>query len=631
MPARPQRRRPVRAAAAIASLAATACASGQVQPRAAPPSADAAPFRARIDPFPVLDADGAAYAFPFLGGFNVPRPQLVDLDGDSDMDLVVQERTDRLLYFERVDGGYRWAPGLMPPLRVGEWYRFVDVDGDGDPDLLSEEPFSYVRLYRNDGAGGFPLVADTIRDARGGAIFSDRQNIPNAADIDCDGRLDLLIGRMTGTITRYEATGAIGQTVAPFRHVEDRFQGIEIVAEFGNPLYTPPADTAPVTGPSMHGANTMALADADGDGDVDLFWGDFFEPGLLLIENTGSCERPDMTGEPVAFPAGDPVLTSGYNAPTFGDADGDGDLDLVMGVLGGAYDANRTGADNLYFFEQVDGDFALRSTRYISQVDIGTESLPRVVDWDGDGDLDLLLANKIDPTDLHTSRVYLYENVGTPLAPAFRLRGPVGVDGAFHNAPALGDLDADGDLDAVLGTWRPDVELLMNGGTRAEPRYDMSDAPLLTLTRGANGVPALGDLDADGDLDLIIGEASGTLNYYRNDGDPAGARFALVSDEYLGVDVGRRAAPALVDVDGDGDLDLVVGTESDGLVLFLNEGTREVPDFRETASSLPTDLAPYAAPAFGDVDGDGDLDLFVGGVGGGVVFFENVGADVAAP
>ena len=619
-------RAPLAACVALALGGAACAAQSTPDPSTpAPAAADGAAWTPRVAPFPVRDANGVAYDFPFLGGFNVPRPQLVDLDGDGDLDLVVQERNDELLYFERRGDGYVLSADLGPHLPVGEWYRFVDVDADGDPDLLSEQPYSYVRLYRNEGAEGYRLVADTIRDARGGAIFSDRQNIPNAADIDCDGRLDLFIGRLAGTITRYEATGRVGATVAPFRHVEDRFQGIEIIAEFGNPLYEPPRDTLPVAGPSMHGANTMALADADGDGDIDLFWGDFFEPGLLLIENTGTCERPDMSGGPVAFPREDPVLTSGYNAPTFGDVDGDGDPDLVMGVLGGAYDANRSAADNLYYFAQEDGRFALVTKRLITQLDVGSESMPVLVDWEGDGDLDLLVANKIDPTDVGTSRIYLFENDAQSGGPSYVARGAIAVEGAYHNAPAFGDLDGDGDLDVVLGTWRPDVAVLWNRGSRAEPRYDAA-APLLTLTRGANAVPALGDLDGDGDLDLVVGEASGTLNYYRNEGTRREPSFVLVSDTWLDVDVGRRAAPRLVDLDGDGDLDMVVGSEADGLITLRNDGNARSAEFRAVDGWLPGAVPQYAVPALGDVDGDGTLDLFVGGGGGGVLYFENVGA-----
>jgi hypothetical protein len=191
----------------------------------------------------------------------------------------------------------------------------------------------------------------------------------------------------------------------------------------------------------------------------------------------------------------------------------------------------------------------------------------------------------------------------------------------YHYAPAFGDLDGDGDLDMLLGSWKADVAYHRNDGTRRTPRFTLVDSSMVKLTRGSNTTPALGDVDGDGDLDLVVGEASGTLNFYRNVGTPTNPAFELVSDEFLGLDVGRRSAPTLVDIDDDGDLDLVVGTESDGLWLLRNEGTVSEPRFVRDVTYRPA-VPPLAVPAYGDLDGDGDLDLLVGGVGGGVVFLE---------
>src|SRR5690606_32272695 len=127
-----------------------------------------------------------------------------------------------------------------------------DIDRDGDPDLLAEEPYSYIRVYRNDGPPGSPrftLAADSLRDDQGQPIFSDRQNIPNVADIDCDGLPDLFLGRVEGTVTRFEAVEAAPGEAPRFRHVTDRFEGIEIIGQIG----------------SLHGANSMFFADVDGD------------------------------------------------------------------------------------------------------------------------------------------------------------------------------------------------------------------------------------------------------------------------------------------------------------------------------------------------------------------------------
>ena len=592
----------------------------------------------------VVDSAGRRIAHPFLGGLNLPRPQLADADGDGDLDLFVQEASDQVMYFEnaaerpmtgagRGTPEYRWVTDAFGDLSVGEWYRFADVDLDGDLDLLAEEPFSRIRFYRNDGGSGsasYVLAADTLRDVDGEAIFSDRQNIPNAADIDCDGRLDLLIGRLTGTITRYEAEGADEDGVPRFRHVTDSFEGIEIVGALQG---------------SRHGANTMALGDVDQDGDYDLFWGDFFEAGLLYIENTGTCARPVLRGAPRPFPLRAPVATSGYNAPALGDADGDGDVDLVMGVLGGAFNPNRTTVDNLHLFKQDDeGGFTAATSRLLPALDVGSESLPALSDLDGDGDLDLLVANKIEPTSTRTAALYAFENTGSREAPAFAARGAApGLPEAYHYAPAFGDLDGDGDEDLLLGQWRDRVAYYRNDGPGPGllPRWTLADSAAAVLTRGRNTTPALGDLDRDGDLDLLVGEASGVLNYYRNEGGPTTPRFQLVTDRFQEIDVGRRSVPALVDLDGDGDLDLVVGTEASGLRLFLNEGAaagapgrgraaRPVgaaadPLFVETSPFGP-DVPAFATPAFADIDGDGDLDLVLGGAGGGLVVYRRAGA-----
>jgi uncharacterized protein (DUF2141 family) len=571
-------------------------------------------WTARVDPFPVYDEYGQPYTFPFLGGFNVPRPQFADIDGDGDLDLFVQERTGELIFFENTGSArepkYTWRTDRWQDLDIGEWNRFIDLDGDGDLDLLAEQRYSYVRFYRNEGsarAPRFSLAADSVRAPDGTAIFSDRQNIPNIHDIDCNGQLDLFLGRVDGTITRYEMAGRSSSGIPSFRFVTDRFEGISIVAQ--------------IVG-MRHGANTMFFADADEDGDTDLFWGDFFEAGVLFIENHGTCASPSLQSEPVPLRAvDDSIRTSGYNVPVLVDIDGDRDLDLFVGVLGGAYNPNRTIADNFYFYERQPDGLHLRTRRYLTVIDVGSESIPALADLDGDGDLDLIVANKIDPKKLDTSRLYRFENTGTRTAPRFALRDTLDLRAQYHQAPAFGDLDGDGDLDLLLGTWNQGLSLYRNDGSARQSRFALIDSAYITLTRGSNATPALGDIDGDGDLDLFVGEASGELNFYRNEGTRASPRFVLVSDTFGGIDPGRRSAPALVDLDGDGLLDLVVGGEEGGALVYRNRGTATEPRFvLDTTATLP--LPHFATPAFGDLDGDGDLDLISGSMSGGLVFLE---------
>jgi hypothetical protein len=572
-----------------------------------------------VDSLDVRDSAGVRYAHPFTGGFNVPRPQLADIDGDGDLDLFIQERSGEVSYFEQIGtpavSKFAWRSDRYQDLEVGEWFRLVDIDQDGDLDILAEEKFSYIRIYRNEGGKRDPRfvqVPDSLRESSGSALFSDRQNIPNISDIDCNGRLDLFVGRVTGTVDRYEEAGKDRHGLPTFQLVGPRFEGIEIIGAGAG---------------SWHGANTLAFADYDGDGDQDLFWGDFFEQGLLLIENRGSCAAPNLRTEPVRFPVNNPVLTSGYNAPTFGDIDGDRDLDLLMGVIGGAFVPARTAAENLYFLEQVSPRvFDVKTRQFLTMIDVGSESAPALVDLDGDGDQDLLLANKIDPEALETSRIYRLENIGSARKPVFQTRGPMGIGGDYHLSPAPGDLDGDGDQDLLVGNWRDRVSFYRNDGTPAAPSYVLVDSAIIRLTRGSNTLPTLGDLDGDGDLDLLVGEGSGTLNYYRNTGSRTAPVFELVSDEWNAIDPGRRSAPHLVDIDRDGDLDLLLGSEAEGLKLYRNTGTKAEPLFTlDPAFDLP--VQAYSTPAAGDLDGDGDVDLLVGGVAGGLLYFQSQSAD----
>jgi len=570
-------------------------------------------FERVVAPFPVLAPDGREYALPFVGGLDVPRPQFVDIDGDGDLDLFVQEYSSQLWHFENVGSAkaprYEWRTNNYQGINIGEWYRFVDIDQDGLVDLICEKPFSNIHFYKNVGsktAAKFQYV-DVLRDSSDEPIFMDRQNIPWLVDLDCDKHLDLFVGRVEGTLARFEAV-APGST--RFDFITENFEGISIVGRVG--------EARPTT---RHGANAISFADFDGDGDQDLFWGDFFEPGVLLIENIGgTCSSPSFDVEPVLLPWASSLLTSGYNAPMPADIDGDGDLDFVMGVLGGAFNPVGTSADNLYFWERTATNaFELRSKRYLDMIDLGSETVPTFGDIDGDGDLDMLVGNKIDPVKGNAGRLTTFINEGTSKAPRFRQTTSVEMSGAYHLAPTLGDLDGDGDLDLLLGTWNQDVLYYRNEGTKTAPNWVQDPARTIAPPRASNVIPTLADIDTDGDLDLFMGASNGVVIFYRNTGSRTNAKFELVTERLDEVKAVRRSAPALFDVDGDGLLDIVMGQESSPTLTFRNTGTKANPKFAPY-DGFALDLPHISVPRFVDLDGDGKPDVVSGSVSGGLVF-----------
>jgi hypothetical protein len=556
----------------------------------------------------VSDLQGNQLDHPFLGGLNTPRPQFVDIDADGDPDLFVQEHTDELMFFENVDPGSEsplvFKAEQFAGIDIGEWFRFVDMDQDGDFDLLTEQPFSYISYYKNIGSASRPnfvLVADSLKDATGTPIFSDRQNIPNVTDIDCDGLPDLFIGSLDGTVSRYEAVGNDANDIPQFNLLTNRFEDIEIVKQFG----------------TLHGANTMTFMDIDGDGDEDIFWGDFFEPSILLLENQGTCKNPVFQGEPQPFPPGNPVQSSGYNAPALVDWNMDGDADLLLGVLGGAYNANRTTAENFYYYEQNPNGFSLQTQQFLSQIDVGDESIPAIGDIDGDGDMDMLLANKIDPSDLKSSFVYIFENIGSKKQPEFQVQGTLTLPNGYHYAPELADLNGDGFDDLLLGNWKGDIAYYLN----ENGAFNLETEKLVELPRGSNAVPRTIDLDNDGDLDIVSGSSGGDIHFFRNVGNTKQPSFEYVDGFFDGIESKHRSTPTFFDADGDGDYDLLTGSKIEGLLYFENVGSPSNPSFQKAEVPFKTATAPLSAPLFKDIDSDAIPELLIGTRSGGLLLY----------
>jgi hypothetical protein len=178
-----------------------------------------------------------------------------------------------------------------------------------------------------------------------------------------------------------------------------------------------------------------------------------------------------------------------------------------------------------------------------------------------------------------------------------------------------------------LGTFR----YYENTGDALSPKFaERTGAanPLNGRDVGDEAKPTFGDLDGDGDLDLLSGRLSQSFSYFQNTGTARTPAFAAPLTNPFGLSlVGLNVAPVLGDLDGDGDLDVAFGGYYDELRFFENTGTRIAPAFvlRLDEDDPFDDLDPsyYATPTLGDFDSDGDLDVVHGREHGRLSFIDH--------
>ena len=526
-----------------------------------------------------------------------------DWDGDGDLDLAATAtgRDAAAVIYENQNGFLveAWlAPDDLADPRAVAW---GDIDGDGRPDLLVTEfattqtPIGDALYCSGGGSGGLERCWTSDR--------GDRSTAAAFGDLDGDRDLDLAIGtdgaglrlfenvggELAATPSRTVPCGAI--TDLAFGALDDDGGATLAVATEGGAFLVlagtaalAPSTPAP-TSFDERALGALTWGDWDADGDLDLLVVEGERPdgsvgGDLVFENTG--------GQLAQTPAGHSTFST--NPPLRGrtaawsDTDGDGDLDLATGGLDEGL---------VLYRNDPPGGAANRGFTWVETRPLGTVHDVAWGDLDGDGLPELATAGAVDPEAQDAgppSGLRVFGSGVDPLISDLELE-------AGQRSVAWADLDGDGypDLATVGGVEDEDPVRVYRGGPQGLiPTPAWSSDP-----RGDDHVARWGDIDGDGDPDLLVGYESG-LDLFRNEGG------GLTGPEAWPVPETPIYDLALADVDDDGDLDVALARYLEGVEVWLNGGAG-LSLTRGFVATTPS--VRVRTVTWGDVDGDGDLDL----------------------
>jgi hypothetical protein len=484
---------------------------------------------------------------------------------------------------------------------------FADLDHDNDLDAIIGEYNGKINYYENTGTA---LSEKTGTANPFNGLQVDYDSSPAFIDLDNDSDLDFIVGSDRGTILYYKNTGtANSPTFEAQNGIDNPFDGISIKSGWSTPTFV----------------------DIDKDSDFDAFIGGK-DGTVQYYENTGTLTSPTFVERLGTANALNLIDVGEQSKPTFVDIDHDKDFDVFIGEYDGQvnYYENIGSARQAEFIPQINP---------LVEVDIGKLSAPTFIDWDQDGDKDTLIGHA-DGT------ISYYENLGPMAGQRFTNQAQVfkGMSVGKGSTPSLADLDNDGDLDAVIGEEEGTLNYFENIGPNSnEPLFaEQTDSanPLDGIDIGTNSHPVLVDIDADGDIDAFIGEKNGTMKYYQNTGTATNPNFVEqtgttnpLNEVNLGLNTYSRAA--FVDLDLDNDFDVFIGNYASGtLDYYQNQGTPNAPNFvKQTEEHNPlnkVDVGQNSIPTFMDFDNDGDFDVFIGESDGIINYFENTGT-VNAP
>ena len=475
----------------------------------------------------IFKENGTQFSSALSGGINSGQFSNLDLNLDGIMDIVVFDKSgDKISPFINENGSFIYSPDYRKHFpSMHDWAILTDYNCDGKNDIFTYSSGGMaVYLNTSNTELEFTQITSLVLSDYGNNnfnIYISPVDIPAISDIDYDGDLDILTFSILGGFVEYHKNLSMelyGNCDSLIFELSESCWGLFYEDLNSYILNCPNCQCPQITSNNSakqqekHAGSTILAIDIDNDNDKDLVLGDVSYNNLNLLVNGGDNQNAIMIAVDSIFPQNQ-NNTIGVDIYVFPgsyylDVTNDGINDLIVSTNS---ENNSANFESCWLYEN-NGQNALPDFNFVEKnflqknmIDLGTSALPTFYDYNNDNLLDLIIGNYgyNSPNNNPVSSLSLFENIGNDSVPKYNL-----INRDWLN----------------LSNLNLNIQL---------------NIPALNLT------PTFGDLNGDGNKDLIVGDADGKIHLFLNTG---GGNFQLTAPNYQNIDVGQFAHPQLIDV-----------------------------------------------------------------------------------